>query len=166
MCSGEDCDNCPDDCNFLDTGDPADRFCCGQLVLCADPRCTGNGNTCSEDPANGQGYCCGDGICEGDEDLVNCALDCGVCIPTAEVMNLQIVHGPGSDITLTWDAAPDACVDHYVVLGSNDPTLEIGFADVATNATTTYVATSTWTFYLVVVESATGDRGPLGHYGQ
>jgi len=43
---GEDCLNCPADCNGQTTGRPANRYCCGDTVGCSDPRCTGNGNTC------------------------------------------------------------------------------------------------------------------------
>jgi len=49
--AGEDCVSCPDDCNGVQSGSPAGRFCCGDgdgegPVDCSDPRCTGEGNTC------------------------------------------------------------------------------------------------------------------------
>ncbi len=43
---GENCTNCPADCNGVTTGRPTNRYCCGTDVNCSDPRCTGNGNTC------------------------------------------------------------------------------------------------------------------------
>ena len=50
--AGEDCVSCPADCNGEQTGPPPNRYCCGggggdNPVGCADPRCTGNGNTCA-----------------------------------------------------------------------------------------------------------------------
>jgi murein DD-endopeptidase MepM/ murein hydrolase activator NlpD len=50
---GEDCVSCPDDCNGIQTGNPGNRYCCGDgdgdtPVSCTDPRCTGDGNTCVE----------------------------------------------------------------------------------------------------------------------
>jgi hypothetical protein len=48
---GEDCLSCPADCNGVQGGSPANRYCCGDgdgqnPVGCGDPRCTANGNTC------------------------------------------------------------------------------------------------------------------------
>ncbi len=44
---GEDCRNCPEDCNHETSGEPPGRYCCGDDVDCSDPRCTVNGNTCT-----------------------------------------------------------------------------------------------------------------------
>jgi PKD repeat protein len=49
--NGEDCLSCPADCNGVQGGNPANRYCCGDgagtnPVGCGDPRCTGGGNTC------------------------------------------------------------------------------------------------------------------------
>ena len=49
--AGEDCLSCEDDCNGIQSGNPGNRYCCGDgdgqnPVDCSDPRCTGNGNTC------------------------------------------------------------------------------------------------------------------------
>ena len=81
---GEDCQSCPDDCNSYLVGGPSGRYCCGDGtatygVTCDDSRCTGDGNTCTSDPAVPS--CCGDGICEGTEDVANCAVDCGCTGP-------------------------------------------------------------------------------------
>jgi V8-like Glu-specific endopeptidase len=79
---GEDCTNCAADCNGVTNGPPFDRYCCGSDVTCADPRCTGSGNTCTDQP--GVGSCCGDGLCEGSENETNCAIDCASCTVNAD----------------------------------------------------------------------------------
>jgi hypothetical protein len=52
---GENCVNCANDCNGVQSGNPGNRYCCGfglgggdNPVGCVDPRCTANGNTCSD----------------------------------------------------------------------------------------------------------------------
>jgi len=82
----EDCLSCPDDCNRYLTGAPGGRFCCGDGtanygVTCDDPRCTESGWACTTEPQGGTPYCCGDLVCEGEEDLANCAIDCGCSVP-------------------------------------------------------------------------------------
>jgi hypothetical protein len=77
---GEDCLNCASDCNGVQGGKPANRYCCGagggtNPVPCSDSRCSQSGNTCST--ANATPSCCGDGTCEGDESSTNCEIDCG-----------------------------------------------------------------------------------------
>ena len=49
---GEDCLSCPQDCAGIQSGNPADFFCCGDgdgrvPVTCSDPRCTSFGPTCN-----------------------------------------------------------------------------------------------------------------------
>jgi len=49
--AGEDCLSCEADCNGVQSGNPGNRYCCGDgdgdsPVDCSDPRCTGGGNTC------------------------------------------------------------------------------------------------------------------------
>jgi hypothetical protein len=61
------------------TGKPSGRFCCGSNIACDDSRCSTGGWVCTDVPATPS--CCGDGICEGTEDDVNCAVDCGCTIP-------------------------------------------------------------------------------------
>ena len=51
LADGEDCLSCPEDCNGVQSGNPGNRYCCGDgggdtPVDCSDPRCTGGGNTC------------------------------------------------------------------------------------------------------------------------
>jgi hypothetical protein len=71
---GEDCLSCPSDCNGRTGGKPRNRYCCGLDVDCTDSRCVAGGNDCATStPAS----CCGDGSCTGDEDGLNCEIDCG-----------------------------------------------------------------------------------------
>jgi hypothetical protein len=49
---GEDCLSCEGDCNGAQSGNPGNRYCCGDgdgenPVSCNDARCAANGNTCS-----------------------------------------------------------------------------------------------------------------------
>ncbi len=81
---GEDCVSCPDDCNGIQSGKPANRFCCGDgdgenPVDCSDDRCNSGGNLCTTAPS--LDYCCGDAVCESDETIANCALDCAPPTP-------------------------------------------------------------------------------------
>ncbi len=81
---GEDCRNCPADCNGRTTGAPSGRFCCGATEGCGDSRCNDGGYSCTTTP-QGTAYCCGDGICEGAEDDINCAIDCATgCTSAAD----------------------------------------------------------------------------------
>lgn len=78
--AGEDCVSCPADCAGVQTGKPANRYCCGDgdgtnPIGCGDPRCTTGGFAC-EDTDPGGAYCCGDGTCEGAENGTNCGVDC------------------------------------------------------------------------------------------
>jgi hypothetical protein len=75
--NGEDCRSCPADCNGVSTGKPSGRYCCGAETDCSDSRCTAGGLQCTNDPVSGDPYCCGDLVCEGDEDVFNCSIDCG-----------------------------------------------------------------------------------------
>jgi hypothetical protein len=84
---GEDCLSCAADCRGKQKGKPDNRYCCGDGdgiggVGCLDARCAAGGFQCSDDlPA---GFCCGDMTCAVGEDSLNCELDCGVCVPSAE----------------------------------------------------------------------------------
>lgn len=78
---GEDCNNCPQDCRQKTNGNPNNRYCCdGDLPDCGDSRCSEGGFACG--PVGG-GFCCGQDGCEAGEDSCNCALDCGA--PGAEI---------------------------------------------------------------------------------
>lgn len=85
--NGEDCLSCAADCAGVQGGKPGNRYCCGDgagtnPVDCADARCTSSGFQCSAGASGG--WCCGDGICEGGESGLNCAIDCGappMCVP-------------------------------------------------------------------------------------
>ena len=78
---GEDCVTCPADCNGVQNGKPAGRFCCGagggtNPLPCSDPVCTSGGFSCTDVPQPPVSFCCGDLMCEGSESCSNCALDC------------------------------------------------------------------------------------------
>lgn len=90
---GEDCVSCPEDCNGKQNGKPSGRFCCGDgdgqnPLPCSDGLCSTGGWSCTNTPSGGGTYCCGDFVCEGDEDYINCDIDCeapfcgdGTCDP-------------------------------------------------------------------------------------
>ena len=75
---GEDCTNCAADCAGKQGGKPSSRYCCGLGGI--------NPVECSNDACNSGGFtcstevvppsCCGDGTCEGGEDVSNCGVDC------------------------------------------------------------------------------------------
>ena len=80
---GEDCLSCPADCNGKQIGATKRQFCCGDgagtnPVDCSDSRCSEETFACGDSPPP---YCCGDGTCEGAEDEINCAVDCGCTTP-------------------------------------------------------------------------------------
>jgi len=76
---GEDCLSCASDCNGTQSGNPNNRYCCGDgdgagPVDCSDNRCTGSGNSCG---TNALQVCCGDAVCDLGEDSCICSADCG-----------------------------------------------------------------------------------------
>jgi len=73
--AGEDCRTCDLDCRGKLNGTPSKQYCCGDNVNCTDSRCNTDPWVCDDMPADP--YCCGDGTCEGAEDSSNCELDCG-----------------------------------------------------------------------------------------
>ena len=71
------------------------------------------------------------------------------------------------DFTRRGDTLADACVDHYVLLGSDDLSAGAGgFVEVASGPSTSFTGNPPYMYYLVVAEGAGGQRGPLGHFGQ
>jgi len=79
--NGENCLNCPRDCNGVQSGTPRSRFCCGNgggenPVSCSNSKCTSTGFQCVTTPVLGEEYCCGDGMCTGAETCGNCPNDC------------------------------------------------------------------------------------------
>ena len=74
--NGEDCTLCSADCI---SGEQFEEDC----TDCFKGRCDGqcnpkkDGPTCPDCTPSPQFYCCGDGACEGEETVGNCAVDCG-----------------------------------------------------------------------------------------
>ena len=121
---GEDCLTCAADCNGVQTGQPADRYCCGDgvtgenPVTCADARCDAGGNTCSSTLV--LTFCCGDGTCEDIETLGNCAADCTPAVP-GEAGNGQQMQVTGYDaatgmLSMSF-GVPCAAADHTIEYG-------------------------------------------------
>ena len=75
----EDCLSCATDCAGVQSGTPADRYCCGNgggtnPISCSDSRCNAGGFMCG---STGEQFCCGEGTCDPSEDSCLCAVDCG-----------------------------------------------------------------------------------------
>jgi hypothetical protein len=71
---GEDCNSCPQDCIGGSGAGSCDACFKGSCDGICNPK--KEGSECS-DCAPTVSWCCGDGVCEGDEDGGNCAIDCG-----------------------------------------------------------------------------------------
>ena len=71
---GEDCSSCPEDCISGSGGGSCDACFKGKCDGICNPK--KETSECS-DCAPTVSWCCGDGVCEGDEDSDNCAIDCG-----------------------------------------------------------------------------------------
>jgi hypothetical protein len=111
--NGENCLNCAADCNGLQSGKPANRFCCGNgggsnPVPCSDSRCTSNGFQCTSTPVPGGSTCCGDLLCQGSENGTNCAIDCGSCAPT----ETSCTDGMDNDCDTFVDCNDSDCSTH------------------------------------------------------
>jgi len=68
----ENCSNCSEDCISGSGG--------GTCGACFKGKCDGKCNPNKEGPDCtdcAPSYCCGDGVCNGEEDSYNCAIDCG-----------------------------------------------------------------------------------------
>jgi hypothetical protein len=106
--SGEDCLSCALDCRGKQSGKPGNRYCCGDgagegPVGCGDSRCDGGGFECTDSlPV---GFCCGSGFCEEGEDSLNCALDCGTCVPSPE----DCSDGVDNDCDAAIDCSDSEC---------------------------------------------------------
>ena len=97
--TGEDCTNCPVDC-ISGAGGGTEAACFKGV---ADGSCHPIKETAAcMDCA--PGYCCGDGVCAGDEDFVNCAVDCG-SEPIAEICD----NGIDDDADGLTDCADGDC---------------------------------------------------------
>jgi len=124
---GEDCETCSADCRGVTGGTPSGRYCCGGSgtygVDCTDDRCTDFFDTCIDYPSVLS--CCGDTVCEGNEDLVSCAVDCTSPTPGeagshAAGMMMADYDRTSGIISLTW-ADGCATTDHVVEYGELTP---------------------------------------------
>ena len=100
---GEDCVSCAADCNGVQGGKPANRYCCGNggtnPVGCNDARCDEGGFSCSDQTSGTS--CCGDLVCEGIEDSCNCGVDCG----SSQSFELSCSNGVDDDCDTLIDCA-------------------------------------------------------------
>jgi hypothetical protein len=124
---GENCLTCEADCNGVQSGNPGNRYCCGDgvagegAVTCADARCTGGGNTCATAPV--LDYCCGDGTCEDAETLGNCPADCLAPVPgEAGASDLMVTgYDPATGMLSVSFGVPCSAVDHTIEYGELTP---------------------------------------------
>jgi hypothetical protein len=77
---GENCYNCPQDCNGVTDGKPSNRYCCGDNTPCSDPKCT----FCTTEPAEQGNYCCGDSTCDSPFETFSNCYDCPTPTPTLQ----------------------------------------------------------------------------------
>lgn len=102
MCTlGENCENCPGDCDGRLKGKPSQRWCCG------DGACSKQEDSfmCSLDcglPSE-----CGDGVCDLGEDSCSCESDCGPA-PLQEFVGLTCSDGIDNDCDAVADCADSA----------------------------------------------------------
>ncbi len=89
---GENCTNCPGDCIGGSSGSTEDCSPCFKGVCDGVCHPVKEGPDCPD--CSQSFYCCGDGVCAGEEDVVNCAIDCappvcgdGTCDPGEDSCN-------------------------------------------------------------------------------
>eukprot|EP00547_Thalassionema_nitzschioides_P016475 CAMPEP_0194236434 /NCGR_PEP_ID=MMETSP0158-20130606/3674_1 /TAXON_ID=33649 /ORGANISM="Thalassionema nitzschioides, Strain L26-B" /LENGTH=388 /DNA_ID=CAMNT_0038970185 /DNA_START=236 /DNA_END=1399 /DNA_ORIENTATION=- len=114
---GENCLDCPRDCNRIQNKQQNQRFCCarGPTDSCGDNRCTESGFSCTADPIGDPiTLCCGDGICEGSETFATCPNDCTAPVPTPAPVNLPTTSATAdcAFCSATGDRCCGTCVDY------------------------------------------------------
>jgi hypothetical protein len=87
---GENCTNCPGDCISGQGG--------GTCEDCFKGVCDGSCHPVKDGPNCADcfsSYCCGDGVCEGEENSDNCAVDCtlSACVPAKKVCDCDGICG-------------------------------------------------------------------------
>jgi len=105
---GEDCLSCAADCNGVQGGKPAGRFCCGDgdgenPLPCSDASCSTGGWSCTDVPSVPGSFCCGQFGCESGESCSSCALD---CTTGAEICD----DGVDNDCNGLTDCNDDVCI--------------------------------------------------------
>jgi len=174
---GEDCLSCPSDCNGAQSGNPGNRFCCGDgtvgegPVTCADARCTAGGNTCEANTV--LAYCCGDATCDSPETIGTCAPDCTPPVPgeagSGAMLLVTGVDRVAGTIALSW-GVPCSAADHTIEYGELTPANLAAHAwsgqECAVGATGTYTwdlaGTPDAMFFVVVGNNGTEE----GSYGR
>lgn len=114
---GENCTNCSEDCiggSSGGTGDP--EITCFKGVTDGTCHPTKDSPECPDCTVS---WCCGDGVCEGEEDSFNCALDCGAppvcgdgtCDPDENPCNCALDCGdpPASEVGYCGDGIDNDC---------------------------------------------------------
>jgi hypothetical protein len=118
---GEDCITCAEDCAGRQNGNPRNQWCCGNggtnPIGCgtdvADDRCISADDNlfCRVTPR--LSAMCGDRLCEGQETIANCAVDCDpnavVCIPDEPGTEVTCDDGNDNDCDGLIDAADPDC---------------------------------------------------------
>lgn len=106
---GENCMNCSNDCISGVSG--------GTCGACFKGTCDGVCHPVKEGPDCADcapGYCCGDGVCNGEEDNYNCAIDCGEPVAT-EILCEDETDNDGDGLV---DCADSDCTND---LACSDP---------------------------------------------
>jgi spore coat protein A len=118
---GENCVTCPDDCAGKQKGSASRQFCCGyddgQVTNPVKPLPCGdvNDDRCIDASANlfcrvepRVMACCGDALCEGQETVGSCAVDCVPCTLT-ESVEVSCFDGLDNDCDVLTDEADPDC---------------------------------------------------------
>jgi spore coat protein A len=121
---GENCVTCPADCAGKQTGSASKQFCCGfddgqatGPIGCGvdvdDERCVDASDNLFCRPTPVLSACCGDKLCEGEETLAGCAVDCdpNACTPSEPRTEYSCGDGEDNDCDGLIDGSDPDCVD-------------------------------------------------------
>ena len=108
--NGEDCLDCPQDCAGVQSGNPNQQYCCGDLdsgannpAGCSDPGCNAGDFVCVKNVIE---TCCGDLTCDAGETPCFCEVDCGPYTPS----EIVCLDGIDNDCDGAVDCVDDDCV--------------------------------------------------------